>query len=214
MPVSFGLRHRAQLTWKVQPRCLTLVWPLVFCVHFLFCRPVSCRLDDDVKGTASPPDLLALQYGNYVLQAVLVRGRSKDTLKICSDVLLCDVVALRHDRCARVLVGRCVFILGRANTTELRELWSAMCASVASLANERNQHIKVMKSFRQLMLRRNCVVVWRFTTEHVSQSKIRLKSRVGSVRPSSAQMRLLPISCVVLAQWHAMSIMSLSHVAL
>jgi len=73
--------------------------------------------------------------------------------------LLCDVVALRQDRCARVLVGRCVSILGHANTPELRELWSAMCASVASsdmwmlLANERNEHIKVMKSFRQLMLR-------------------------------------------------------------
>ena len=37
--------------------------------------------------------------------------------------------------------------------------------------------------------RRNCVVVWRFTTEHVSQRKVRLKSRIGSVRPSSAQMR-------------------------
>lgn len=104
-------------------------------------------------------DLLAHPYGNYVLQAVLVRGRSQDTLKICSDVLLCDVVALRQDRCARVLVGRCVSILGHANTPELRELWSAMCASVASsdmwmlLANERNEHIKVMKSFRQLMLR-------------------------------------------------------------
>ena len=31
-------------------------WPLVFSIHFLLCRPVSCGVYDDVNGAASPPD--------------------------------------------------------------------------------------------------------------------------------------------------------------
>ena len=41
------------------PPSQALVWPRVFCIHFLFCRPVPRRVNDVVKGTASPPDHLS-----------------------------------------------------------------------------------------------------------------------------------------------------------
>jgi hypothetical protein len=104
-------------------------------------------------------DLLAHPYGNYVLQTVLMHGRSQDTLKICRDVLLCDVVTLRQDRCAHVLVCKCVSILGHGRTPELQALWSALCASLASSdmwmfpPSARHARVKALQSFLQFMWR-------------------------------------------------------------
>lgn len=104
-------------------------------------------------------DLLAHPFGNYVLQVALDRGRQEDRVKICTDMLRCDVISLRNDRCAHHLVEKCVFILGHAEVLELQELWTALCATLVSSdmtfvpVNARDSRMKTLKAFRELMLR-------------------------------------------------------------
>ena len=104
-------------------------------------------------------DLIAHQYGNYVLQDALLRGRPEDRVKICGDVLRCDVISLRNDRCAHKLVEKCVCVLGHTTVPELQKLWTSLCACVVSSdmwlvpQKSRDCRRKALIACRELMLR-------------------------------------------------------------
>ena len=53
---EFVVPERPQVLCRAAPPSQALPWPLISLHQLLFCRPVSCRVHDDVNGTASPPD--------------------------------------------------------------------------------------------------------------------------------------------------------------
>ena len=84
---DFGRFDCRELTGRASgaPPSPTLVWPLVFCIHFLFCQPVSCRVYDDVKGTASPPDHLSYPSPTIVICSTGdTKGRSAWLGVVCT----------------------------------------------------------------------------------------------------------------------------------
>jgi len=103
-------------------------------------------------------DLLGDCHGSVLLQVVLSCGRIEDKVKICKDVLCHDVVSLRKSRYASTVVDHCVFLLGHADTQELRGLWTDLCASVTSSdwavpEHARAARVKAVKECHKLMLK-------------------------------------------------------------